>query len=100
MSFTNFAKILEVTLNGGHDTRTGLDLYKGGKKLGEYDSFKEIMEEYRKTIARIVKLRVVGEHCIDFSIEELVPDAFCSGLVQDCIARGKTPKRAEAYTIW
>ena len=39
MSFTNFAKILEVTLNGGHDTRTGLDLYKGGKKLGEYDSF-------------------------------------------------------------
>lgn len=92
MSFTNFAKILEVTLNGGHDTRTGLDLYKGGKKLGEYDSFEEIMEEYRKTIARIVKLRVVGEHCIDFSIEELVPDAFCSGLVQDCIARGKTPK--------
>lgn len=92
MSFTNFAKILEVTLNGGHDTRTGLDLYKGGKKLGEYDSFEEIMEEYRKTIARIVKLRVAGEHCIDFSIEELVPDAFCSGLVQDCIARGKTPK--------
>lgn len=92
MSFTNFAKILEVTLNGGHDTRTGLDLYKGGKKLGEYDSFEEIMEEYHKAIARTVKLRVAGEHCIDFAIEELVPDAFCSGLVQDCIARGKTPK--------
>lgn len=92
MSFTNFAKALEITLNGGHDDRTGLDLYTGGKKLGEYSSFDEVMEEYQKTMAKIVKLRVSGEHCIDYAIEELVPDAFCSGLIQDCIARGKNPK--------
>lgn len=92
MSFTNFAKMLEITLNGGHDNRTGLDLYDGGKKLGEYASFDEIMAEYSKTIAHVVDLRVTGEHCIDYALEEMVPDAFCSGLVQDCIARGKTPK--------
>lgn len=92
MSFTNFSKILEITLNGGTDPRTGLVLGKQEKSLTTFSSMEELNAAYADQIARTVRLRVEGEHCIDYAIEELVPDAFCSGLVQDCIKRGKTPK--------
>lgn len=92
MSFTNFAKILEITLNGGTDPRTGLSLLKQDKTLTEFKNLDEIKDAYQKQIAHVVKLRVNGEHCIDYAIEELVPEAFCSGLIQDCIGRGKTAK--------
>ena len=40
----------------------------------------------------MTKLRVIGEAYIDYSIEELVPEAYWSGLVTDCMGRGKTAK--------
>ncbi len=92
MSFTNFPKILEITLNGGKDDRTGLTLMRQGKTLKDFGSFEEMLDAYREAIAHTVRLRVAGEHCIDYAIEELVPEAFCSGLIQDCIKRGKTAK--------
>jgi formate C-acetyltransferase len=92
MSFTNFSKILEITLNGGVDPRTGLKLLEQDKTLETFSNIDEIKEAYQKQIAYAVKLRVTGEHCIDYAIEELVPEAFCSGLIQDCIKRGKTAK--------
>jgi len=92
MSFTNFAKMLEITFNGGLDPLTGHMLKDLGRKLANCKSFEEVMEDYKTICAQVVRLRVTGEHCIDFNIEELVPDAFCSGLVQDCMGRGKTAK--------
>lgn len=92
MSFTNFAKMLEITLNGGEDPRTNLLLCQLNKNLTTFESFEEVMEAYQTVIECVVKLRVQGENYIDYSIEELVPEAFCSGLVQDCIGRGKTAK--------
>ncbi len=92
MSFTNFAKVLEITLNGGVDIRTGLALLKQDKTLADMESMEEVRAAYDKQMSYVVKTRVTGEHCIDYAVEELVPDAFCSGLVQDCIARGKNAK--------
>ncbi len=92
MSFTNFSKILELTLNKGKDDVTGKTLLKAEKGLAEYGSLDEIMAEFQRQMEYFVKLRVTGEYVIDYSVEELVPEAFCSGLVQDCIGRGKTAK--------
>ncbi len=92
MSFTNFAKVLDITLNGGKDTNTGLYLLKQKKDLATFKDINELMEAYNNQMAYVVKVRVAGEHCIDYAIEEVVPDAFCSGLVQDCIKRGKNAK--------
>jgi formate C-acetyltransferase len=50
------------------------------------------MEAFRAQMKHFVHLRVAGEHVIDAAIEELVPEPFCTGLVQDCLHRGKTPK--------
>ena len=92
MSFTNFAKVLEITLDGGTDARTGLTLLKQEKTLADMENMEEVRAAYDKQMSYVVKTRVIGEHCIDYAVEELVPDAFCSGLVKDCIARGKNAK--------
>lgn len=96
MSFTNFPKILEITLNGGKDPRTGITLLPEEKDLASYQDFGELWQALERQMEYYVKLRFAGEHVIDYAIEELVPDAFCSGLVQDCIRRGKTPKEGGA----
>src|SRR5699024_2283929 len=62
------------------------------KQFVDISSLDELMDVYKKEIEELVKIRVIGEHCIDYAIEELVPDAYCSGLVQDCIKRGKNAK--------
>ncbi|MBS7008812.1 glycyl radical protein [Anaerostipes sp.] len=92
MSFTNFAKILEIAMNGGNDLRTGRNLLKQNTTFAEMDSMEELKAAYDRQMEYVVKMRVIGEHCIDYAIEDIVPDAFCSGLVQDCLARGKTAK--------
>lgn len=92
MSFTNFSKILELALNKGKDEVTGIVPLAASKDLTTYGSTDEILAEFMRQMEYFVKLRVTGEHVIDYAVEELVPDAFCSGLVQDCIGRGKTAK--------
>lgn len=92
MSFTNFAKVLEITMNGGTDPNTGITLLKQDKTFAEMNSIEELRAAYDEQMAYVVKLRVIGEHCIDYAIEDVVPDAFCSGLIQDCLGRGKNAK--------
>ena len=92
MSFTNFAKMLEITLAGGTDPRTGLKLLELPKSLTTYADFDELMDCYQQTISHVTRLRVTGEAYIDYSMEALAPEAYCSGLVQDCMGRGKTAK--------
>ncbi len=92
MSFTNFSKVLEIVINGGVDPRTGLNLLKQNKTLAEMETFEEFVEAYNKQMEYVVRERVSGEHCIDYAIEEVVPDAFCSGLIIDCLKRGKNAK--------
>lgn len=92
MSFTNFAKVLEITMNKGTDPRTGLHLLKQDKSFQEMKSIDELRSAFDMQMSYVVRTRVSGEHCIDYAVEEVVPDAFCSGLVQDCLGRGKNAK--------
>ncbi len=96
MSFTNFAKILELALNNGIDPRTGVQLCPGCGNLSTFSSFDQVMNAYEQQMEYYVNIRIRGEHVIDYAIEELVPEPFCTGLVQDCIKRGKTPKEGGA----
>jgi pyruvate formate-lyase/glycerol dehydratase family glycyl radical enzyme len=96
MSFTNFPKILELALHGGRDPLTGLRPCPDERDLASFESFDELLAAFRKQMAYYVRLRLAGEYAIDAAIEELVPDSFCTGLIQDCIARGRTPKQGGA----
>lgn len=92
MSFTNFPKILELAIHGGHDPMTGLRLRPDERTLASFTSFEEVMDAFRLQMQHFVRLRIAGEQVIDAAIEELVPEPFCTALVQDCLRRGKTPK--------
>jgi pyruvate formate-lyase/glycerol dehydratase family glycyl radical enzyme len=92
MSFTNFPKILELALHGGRDPLTGVRLRPDERTLASCSSFEEVLDAFRVQMAHFVRLRIAGEHVIDAAIEELVPEPFCTGLVQDCLQRGQTPK--------
>ena len=96
MSFTNFAKIFEIALNGGRDPRSGITMNKEEKDLTTFKSFDEVMVVLQNQMAYFVNLRIQGEYIIDNAIEELLPEPFCTGLIQDCIKRGKTPKEGGA----
>jgi formate C-acetyltransferase len=78
MTFLNLLKILEITLNDGVDPKTGIQLLPGRGDLGAFES--------------LFHLDAVA----DISLEEMVPDAFCSALVDDCLGRGLTIKEGGA----
>jgi formate C-acetyltransferase len=92
MSFTNFPKILELALHGGRDPKTEIRLRPDNRTLASFTSFEEVMDAFRLQMQHFVRLRIAGEQVIDAAIEELVPEPFCTALVQDCLRRGKTPK--------
>ena len=96
MSFTNFAKIFEIAMNGGTDPRTGIQLCPQDKDLAAFEKFDEALDAFRQQMSYFVNLRIRGEHVIDYAIEELLPEPFCTGLIQDCLKRGKTPKEGGA----
>ncbi len=92
MSFTIFPKIFEITLNGGTDPRTGISLLPDERNLGNFNDFEDILDAFARQTAYFVRVRIAGEYVIDAALEELVPEPFVTGLVEDCIRRGKTPK--------
>ena len=92
----NMLKILEAALNGGIDPISGEKTMDGLKKLTEFTKFEEVMEAYNKAVLHYMELQVSADNVNDLAMEELVPDAFSSGLVQDCLKRGKTIKEGGA----
>lgn len=95
MSFLNMIKVLEMTVYGGKDPRTGHCLLHT-KSLTEIQSFEEFWEQWEKQMQYYTKLSIVLDHVADTNLEKLVPDIFTSALVNDCIKRGKTVKEGGA----
>ncbi len=85
----NLLKILELTLNGGKDPLTGLSLNVSERQLGNFTSFEELMEEWRRQVRFYTRLHVIADNINSLATEQMTPDVFCSVLIQDCINRGK-----------
>jgi formate C-acetyltransferase len=96
MSFLNMLKVLELAYNDGTDPVTGRRLCPGSGSLADFKSFNELYAAFRRQLAYYTRASVVFDAVGDLALEELVPDAFCSALVDDCLARGKTIKEGGA----
>jgi formate C-acetyltransferase len=92
----NLLKVLELALNNGRDPRTGIQLCPGDGELISFKSFDDIMKAWEKQLKFYMELQITADNINDLAMEELVPDPFCSALVQDCIKRGKTIKEGGA----
>jgi pyruvate formate-lyase/glycerol dehydratase family glycyl radical enzyme len=96
MAFLNMHKVLELAYNNGRDPNTGITLCTGTGSLTDFQSFDELYDAFLKQLVFYTRCHVEMDTYGDLALEELVPDAFCSALVSDCIARGKTIKEGGA----
>ena len=87
--YFNLPKVLEITLHGGKDPRTGKQL---GIKTGgadSFDSFEDLMEAYKKQLHHFIEIKVRGNLVIEQLYADFLPVPFLSVLIDDCIARGQ-----------
>jgi formate C-acetyltransferase len=84
------AKVLEITLNGGRDPRTGVQFFKQEKDLSTYTSMDELALDYQNALHFFMRLQVMTEHINNDLHVRLNQNAFRSSLVEDCIGRGKS----------
>ena len=96
MSFLNVLKILELALNDGRDPRTGLQLHPGRGDLTAFDSFEALYQAFYEQYLFYIRTSFHLDAVADVCLEEMVPDAFCSALVDDCLRRGLTIKEGGA----
>jgi pyruvate formate-lyase/glycerol dehydratase family glycyl radical enzyme len=96
MAFLNILKILEITLNDGVDPRSGLRLLPGRGNLVVFQSFEELYQAFHAQYMFYARTSFHLDAVADICLEEMVPDAFCSALVDDCLRRGLTVKEGGA----
>ena len=96
MSFLNVLKVLEIALNNGVDPNTGLQLLPGRGDLSAFDSFEALYRAFHEQFMFYTRTSFHLDTVSDISLEEMVPDAFCSALVDNCVERGLTVKEGGA----
>jgi pyruvate formate-lyase/glycerol dehydratase family glycyl radical enzyme len=96
----NLAKVLELAIYGGKDPRTGILLLDSGKQLKDCTTYEEFFAIYKEQLEYFMKVQVTADNINDYCMEEMVPDAFCSALVHNCIERGKNIKEGGPIYDW
>jgi len=88
-SKVNVLKIMELALHNGADPFTGKVLLPGKGDMISFKSFEDVLQAWRVQLKHFTRLHVIADNIIDQALCDLVPNAFCSVLVQDCLKRGK-----------
>jgi pyruvate formate-lyase/glycerol dehydratase family glycyl radical enzyme len=96
MAFLNILKVLELALDNGVDPHSGLGLLPGQGGLPDFGSFEELYSAFHEQYMVYARQSFHFDAVADICLEELVPDAFASALVNDCLARGLTIKEGGA----
>ena len=84
----NMARVLELTLFGGVDPKTGVQVGLPTPALNEMTSFEELTACYDKQTQHFIRLMVEGCNIVDAIHAEVLPSPFLSLVVEDCVARG------------
>jgi formate C-acetyltransferase len=96
MTFVNILKVLEITLNNGTDPKSGVHLLPGKGVLADFQNFENLYKAFYDQYMYFARLSFHMDTVADLCIEEMVPDAFTSVLVDDCLKRGLTIKEGGA----
>lgn len=94
-AFPNPVKVLELTMHGGKDPRTGYTPMPG-KNFTQVRSFEEFMEEFNKQQQYYLKHHVIQDNLVDLIWEDIMPTPILSSVISDCIHRGKEIKKGGA----
>jgi pyruvate formate-lyase/glycerol dehydratase family glycyl radical enzyme len=84
--YLNMPKVLEITLNDGVDPRTGRRLGPHTGAPGQFGSFEQLFEAYRRQLGYFVDVKVRGNNLIERLYAKYLPVPFLSLLIDDCVA--------------
>jgi formate C-acetyltransferase len=87
--YLNLPKILEITLNNGHDPRTGkiIGLETGDPR--DFEGFEELFSAWERQLEHFVGIKIQGNAIVQGFYAEEMPAPFLSILIDDCIEKGK-----------
>lgn len=94
--FPNFAKWVELALNGGKDPRSGNTCCPQEKDLTTFASFDELMDAFYMQMRYFLRHHVAAGNVVDISWGEMTPNPFLSAMIEGCIERGKEIKEGGA----
>ncbi len=87
--YFNFAKILELTLNNGYDSRTDKQLGPKTREADKFSSYNELLEAYKIQIEYFADIKIKGNNTIEQIFANNLPVPFLSLVIDDCIITGK-----------
>lgn len=93
-AFFNMCRPLEMVFSSGIDD--GVRVSPETKHVENIKSYDEFVEAYRTQMNYFIALLVNADNAIDKAHAERCPLPFLSSMVEDCIARGKTPEQGGA----
>ncbi len=96
IGYVNLLRILEVTLNGGKDPRTGNMV---GAETGNpqgFESFSELWDAYEDQIDYAIDLLTNADRIAAGILASEKPTPFISALLQDCLLNGRTMQEGGA----
>lgn len=87
--YFNLVKVLEITLNNGADSVTGMKIGLETGDAKEFKSYEELMDAYKKQLHHFIEIKIRGNNVIEKLYADLMPSPFLSILTDDCIKSGK-----------
>jgi formate C-acetyltransferase len=84
--YFNLPKVLEITLHGGMDPRTGK---KTGLETPGLETIENLLEAFRIQLNYFIDIKIKGNLIIEKLFAENMPAPFLSILIDDCIVNGK-----------
>jgi len=87
--YFNLAKILELTLNNGFDSRTNKQVGLKTGELTSFTSYDKLFEAWQKQVQYFADIKIRGNNVIECLYSENLPVPFLSVLIDDCISVGK-----------
>ncbi len=84
----NMTRVLELTLFGGKDPKSGEQIGLRTPSLEEMTSFDQLEAAYDQQLERCVELMVKGCNVVDSIHAAILPSPFLSLVISDCIDRG------------
>lgn len=93
-AFFNMCRVEELTFNNGRDEGEQISIKTG--ELEDFDTFEKFFDAYKKQMTYMISLLVNADNAIDVAHAERCPLPYLSSMVDDCLARGKTPEQGGA----
>jgi formate C-acetyltransferase len=90
IGYVNLLRILEVTLNGGKDPRTGNMVGAETGNPQDFESFNELWNAYEEQIDHAIDLLTSADRIAAGILASEKPTPFISALLQNCLMNGRT----------